>query len=253
MNISLYFALAVVVILMLCLAWILLLYEKLRRSYDSLAESFGQLQKLNSALRSQRHDYLNHMQIVYGMAELEEYGELRGYLEPIYRDIMKTGKAIRTSVPAVNALLMAKMGTAETAGIDFYVEVKSDLKYLSIEPWELCKILSNLIDNAITALSEKESDRKMVLDISEDREHYLFTVSDNGAPIPKERQTAIFRPGFTTKKEDGHGMGLFIVSNVLKKNGGSISFSSDDKETAFTVRLKKGMADGTGNYTHKHI
>lgn len=243
MNISLYFSLTAVVILMLCLAWILLLYEKLRHRYDSLAESFGQIQKLNGTLRSQRHDYLNHMQIVYGMAELEEYEQLRDYLEPIYRDIMKTGKAIRTSVPAVNALLMAKMGAAETAQIDFYMEVKSDLKHLSIEPWELCKILSNLIDNAITALSEKESDRKMVLDISEDREHYLFTVSDNGTPIPKERQTAIFRPGFTTKKEDGHGMGLFIVSNVLKKNEGSISVTSNEQETTFTVRLKKGMAE----------
>lgn len=132
MNISLYFSLAVVVILTLCLAWILLLYEKLRRRYDSLAESFGQIQKLNAELRCQRHDYLNHMQVVYGMAELEEYEELLDYLEPIYRDIMKTGKAIRTSVPAVNALLMAKMGTAQALGIDFYVEVKSDLNAC---PW----------------------------------------------------------------------------------------------------------------------
>lgn len=101
------------------------------------------MQKLNGELRSQRHDYLNHMQVVYGMAELEKYAELRSYLEPIYRDMMKTGKALRTSVPAVNALLMAKMGEAEAAGIDFYVEVRSELKDLRIEPWELCKVLSN--------------------------------------------------------------------------------------------------------------
>nr|WP_296438581.1 ATP-binding protein [uncultured Acetatifactor sp.] len=241
MNISLYFSLAAAVILMLCLAWMLFLYEKLRRRYDSLAESFGQIQKLNTELRSQRHDYLNHMQVVYGMAELEEYEELRGYLEPIYRDIMKTGKAIRTLIPAVNALLMAKMGAAEAAGIDFYVEVKSDLKCMPMEPWELCKVLSNLIDNAITALAEKESERKMVLEIIEDRENYLFSVSDNGIPIPKERQATIFRSGFTTKKEPGHGMGLFIVSNVLKKNDGAISVKSDEKETTFTVCLKKGI------------
>ena len=239
MNISLYFCLAVVVILMLCLVWILLLYEKLRRRYDSLAESCSQMQKLNSTLRSQRHDYLNHMQVVYGMAELEEYAEIRAYLEPVYRDMMKTGKALRTSIPAVNALVMAKMGEAEAARIDFYVEVKSDLKNLRIEPWELCKVLSNLIDNAITALAEKESDRRMILEINEDREYYQFSVSDNGAPIPKDRQAAIFRPGFTTKQEAGHGMGLFIVSGVLKANGGSILLKSDEKETVFTVKLKK--------------
>lgn len=239
MKISLYFCLAVVVILMLCLLWIFLLYGKLRRRYDSLVESCEQMQKFNSELRSQRHDYLNHMQVVYGMAELEEYEELRGYLEPIYRDMMKVGKAIRTSVPAVNALLMAKMGEAEAEQIDFYVEVKSDLKDLRIEPWELCKVLSNLIDNAITALSEKETDRKMILDINEDREHYLFSVSDNGAPVPKDSRNAIFRQGFSTKQEAGHGMGLFIVSNVLRANGGSIHLESDEQETVFTVKLRK--------------
>ncbi len=235
MNISLYFCLIVVVILMLCLIWMFLLYEKLRRRYDSLVESCCQIQKLNSELRSQRHDYLNHMQVVYGMAELEEYEELRNYLEPIYRDMMKIGKAIRTSIPAINALLMAKMGEAEGADIDFYVEVKSDLAQLRIEPWELCKVLSNLIDNAAAALSEKASDRKIVLEISEDREYYLFSVSDNGAPIPEDKQEAIFRPGFTTKQEAGHGMGLFIVSNVLKRNGGTILLKSDQKETVFSV------------------
>ena len=172
------------------------------------------------------------------MAELEEYAELHAYLEPIYRDMMKISKAIRTSIPAVNALLMAKMGEAEAAHIDFYVEVKSDLKNLQIEPWELCKVLSNLIDNAITALLEKESDRKMILEINEDREYYLFSVTDNGAPIPKDRQAAIFRPGITTKQEAGHGMGLSIVSGILKANGGNILLKSNEKETVFTVKLR---------------
>ena len=239
MNISLIFSLLVVVVLMLCMIWLLLIHEKLKRQYEALAESFYRVQELNGELRGQRHDYLNHLQIVYGMMELEEYEELHDYLEPIYKDMMKVGKAIRTSIPAVNALLMAKMGTAEANGIDFYVEVKSDLKNLRVEPWELCKVLSNLIDNAITALQEKEGERKMSLDISEDRDFYLFAVSNNGPVIPEEKRGVIFRQGFTTKKEEGHGMGLYIVSGILKENRGMIQLDSDEKETVFTVRFAK--------------
>lgn len=246
MKISLYFCLAVVVALMLCLLWMILLYRKLRRRYDSLAESCGQMQKLNNRLRSQRHDYLNHMQVIYGMAELEEYEELGGYLGSLYKDMLKVGKALRTSVPAVNALLMAKMGEAEAKQIDFYVEVKSDLKHLKTEPWELCKVLSNLIDNAMTALEERETGRKIILDINEDRDYYLFSVADNGTPIPKDSRAAIFKPGFTTKAEPGHGMGLFIVSDILKSNEGSISLESDDRETVFTVKLKKSSENEIG-------
>ena len=239
MDISLIFCLLVVVVLMLCLIWILIIHEKLKRQYEALVESFYQVQELNGELRGQRHDYLNHLQIVYGMMELEEYEELHAYLEPVYKDMMKVGKAIRTSIPAVNALLMAKMGTAEASGTDFYVEVKSDLKNLKVEPWELCKVLSNLIDNAITALQEKEGERKMLLDISEDRNFYLFSLSNNGPAIPEDQRETIFRQGFTTKREEGHGMGLYIVSGILKMNGGTVLVDSDEKETVFTVRLAK--------------
>ena len=236
----LYFCLLVVLILMICLLHLLVLYGRLRGQQENLTESFYQLQKMNETLRSQRHDYLNHMHVVYGMVELEEYQELKEYLSPIYRNLMKTGKAIRTSIPAVNALLMAKLGEAEKESVDFYIEVKSDLKELHMEPWELCKVLSNLIDNALTALLDREGERKLLLDISETKDTYLFQVSDNGPPIPENLQPAIFSPNVTTKKGEGHGMGLFIVTNVLKENGGTIRFSSDEKQTIFTVEVKKG-------------
>ena len=242
-----YFCLFVVLILMGCLLRLLILYGRLRRQQENLTESFYQLQKMNETLRGQRHDYLNHMQVVYGMLELGEYQELKEYLGPIYKNLMKTGKAIRTSIPAVNALLMAKLGEAEKENIDFYIEVKSDLKELQIEPWELCKVLSNLIDNGLTALTSKEGERKLILDISETKETYLFQVGDNGPPIPEELRTGIFSPGVTTKTGEGHGMGLYIVAKVLKENGGTIRFSSDEKQTVFAVEVKKG---GEGVWEH---
>ena len=75
-------------------------------------------------------------------------------------DMMKTGKALRTSKPALNALVKAKTGEADNHNIDMYVEVKSDLKELLVPDWEMSKILSNLIDNGITALEKKENNRK---------------------------------------------------------------------------------------------
>ena len=177
------------------------------------------------------------------MMEPHAYAEDQDYLEPVYKDMMKVGKAIRTSIPAVNALLMAKMSEAAAGGTDFYVEVKSDLKSLKVEPWELCKVLSNLIDNGITALQDKEGEKKIMLDISEDRDCYIFAVSNNGPAIPEERKEAIFRQGFTTKREEGHGMGLYIVSGILKMNGGAIRVDSDERETVFTVKFTKEVKE----------
>ena len=246
MTINLMFCFAMVVVLAVCIFVWLMLYRRLKESYDNLQASLKNLEKLNSELRAQRHDYLNHLQVVYGLMELEAYDELKQYLQPVYKDMLKTGKALKTSKPAINALLKAKMDEAEGQGIDFYIEVKSDLKDLKVEDWELCKVLSNLMDNAMTALACQEDEKRIVLDISEDKTAYRFSVSNNGPEIPEPMQSEIFKQGITTKKGEGHGMGLFIVMNVLKSYGGEMKLVSKEGETefSFVIPKRKGGDDG---------
>lgn len=239
MTVSITMQLVTVLILTGCIAVFVTIYTRLRQQYEALLQSYRNLEQLNSDLRAQRHDYLNHLQVVYGLMELEEYDELKGYLSPIYKGMMKTGKALKTRNPAVNALLRAKMAEAESRGIDFYVEVKSNLQNLQVESWELCKVLSNLMDNAMTALEVNHGEKKLRVDIGEDREQYQFTISNNGPMIPPELQESIFREGFTTKKESGHGMGLYIVTQVLKAYKGSVRLSSTEEETSFSITIPK--------------
>lgn len=243
MTISLIFCLTVVIVLVICILVILSLYDKLNKHYHALQTSYRNLEKLNSELRAQRHDYLNHLQVVYGLLELKEYEELHHYLSPVYKDMQKTGKALKTSKPAINALLKAKMDEAESKDIDFYIEVKTDLKNLQVEDWELCKVISNLIDNAITALENRIVEKKIWIDITEDKENYLFSVSNNGPAIPVHMQEKIFRQGVTTKKEGGHGMGLHIVRNVIKEYKGTVSLTSTEEETCFSFRFPKKEGD----------
>ncbi len=238
MEISLIFCLVVVLILAACIYILLRAYEKLKKLYEALRESYSNVEKLNSELRAQRHDYLNHLQVVYGLMELEEYEDLQSYLEPMFKDMQKTGKALKTSKPAINALLKAKMDEAESKGIDLYVEVKSDLRELSVEDWELCKVLANLIDNSITALEKTQGEKKICIDVTEDKAAYQFIVADNGPGIEKHLQENIFKQGFSTKSEEGHGMGLYIVANVIKNYKGTIELKSEE-ETVFTVRFPK--------------
>ena len=239
MTISLLFGFCAVSVCGLCIILLIIYVWKMKKHYITLRESYENLEKLNSNLRVQRHDYLNHLQVVYGLMEMEEYEELKSYLQPVYKDLLKTGKALRTSKPAINALLKAKMDEAESRGIDFYIEVKSDLSNLHVEDWELCKVLSNLLDNGMTALDSREGEKKIELEITENQEFYRFDVSNNGPMIPKEMQEHIFKQGITTKKDEGHGMGLYIVSGVLKAYGGTIKLMSEENETVFSFELPK--------------
>ena len=229
-----------VVILAICIVILDRNYVQLLKRDDALRESIDNLSKLNDKLRMDRHDYLNQLQVVYGLMELEEYDEMNAYLRKVYKELMKTGKAVKTSKPAVNALLAAKSAEAEAKEIEFLIEVKSDLKNLNIEDWELCKVLSNLTDNAIKALEDSDvQEKKIRINITETQQQYIFSVENNGPKIPEEIRDSIFKKGFTTKKEEGHGMGLAIVSEIVNKAKGKIELKSDEEETVFTVSFGK--------------
>ena len=64
-----------------------------------------------------------------------------------------------------------------------------------------------------------------------------LSISDNGSGIPEEFRDKIFVPYFTTKSK-GTGIGLAIVYNLVKENGGEIRFETADGEgTVFYLRF----------------
>ena len=206
---------------------------------NNLIEAMKNLEELNTTLRVQRHDYLNHLQVVYGLIELEEYEEAKKYMEPVFNDIIKVSRALKTAEPAVNALLQAKLQAADKNKVNMTLNIKTDLKHLKIEPWELCKVLANIIDNGITALLLKSSERHLIVDIKEEGDYYLFTISNNGPIIASNQLEQIFKSGYTTKEGVDHGMGLYIVERIIESSGGTIDVTSSEEKTSFYIQLPK--------------
>jgi sensor histidine kinase regulating citrate/malate metabolism len=148
---------------------------------------------------------------------------------------------VKTANPAVNALLMVKTAACEKAGVPVEVAITSNWETLenAMPDWEMCKVLSNLIDNAIDAMERvPEGERRLVIVLGENVKQYTFRVENTGEGIPVEIRERIFAPGFTTKG-DGHGMGLHIVRRTLRERGGDISVQSDVKQTSFAGWLPK--------------
>ncbi|MHB8127950.1 MAG: sensor histidine kinase [Mobilitalea sp.] len=240
-DVNIYIYLSVGVMLFSSLITILGLYFALRDRNDNLAESMKNMEDLNTKMRAQRHDYLNHFQVIYGLMELEEYEEAKKYINPVFKDIMKVSKALKTAQPAVNALLQAKLEVTEKKGIDLFLVIRSDLRDIPMEAWNLCKVLANIIDNSITALSEVEKEKSIHIEIGEDQNNYTFLIRNNGPEIPENKLSDIFKQGFSTKKEQEHGMGLYIVSKIVREAGGTIQVSSSAEKTCFKFEIPKSV------------
>ena len=199
------------------------------------------MENLNNTLRSQRHDFLNHLQVVYSLMEMEDYDEASAYIQKVYGRITAVSRVMKTANPAINALLQVKVAACEKEGIRVTLNIQSAWKDLSVPGWEMCKVLSNLIDNAIDALKEvSHSERGLTLNLTEDLTAFRFSVSNTGPMIPIASRQSIFQPGVTTKAE-GHGMGLYIVKQTLEERGGGIELTCDDGETTFSGWVPKNV------------
>ena len=218
--------------------------RKLISQLDDMDETIDAMGQFNNTLRAQRHDFLNHLQVVYSLIEMEEYQEANDYIEQVYGKITAVSKVMKTANPAVNALLQVKVAACEKAGVPVEVSITSKWETLenTIPDWEMCKVLSNLIDNAIDAMENVPAEsRRLAIALGENVKQYTFRVENTGERIPENIRDHIFIPGFTTKG-NGHGMGLHIVRKTLQDRDGEISVTSDEKQTVFSGYVpKKGQ------------
>ncbi len=101
------------------------------------------------------------------------------------------------------------------------------------------QVLINLIKNACDAMSEQAGPHQLWLELVEVGEQsLLFEVRDNGPGIAAEARGQLFEPFFTTKEVgQGLGLGLAIVSSILRDLGGAIRVSDRDGGACFQIRM----------------
>lgn len=213
--------------------------QKLLRQLDDMDDTIEAMEQLNNTLRAQRHDFLNHLQVVYSLMEMEEYDEANRYIEKVYGKITSVSRVLKTASAPINALLQVKMAACEKEGVQVTLDITSPWKDTPISGWEMCKVLSNLIDNALDAMENNAPDKRhLTIMLSENIKSYTFSVANTGTPISASDQKRIFDAGITTKA-DGHGMGLYIVRQTLRQYGGDIHLMSDTQETVFSGEIPK--------------
>ncbi len=215
--------------------------RKLLAQLDDMDDTIDAMSDLNNTLRSQRHDFLNHLQVVYSLIEMKEYDEANDYIEQIYGRITAVSRVLKTANPAINALLQVKLAACEKCHVRVTLDITSKWETLedTMPGWEMCKVLSNLIDNAIDAMSALPAlKRHLTIQLTEDLRQFRFRVANTGLPIPEDVRDTLFQPGITTKG-GGHGMGLYIVRKTVTDRGGDIQVQSNEKETAFSGHIPK--------------
>lgn len=204
--------------------------------YYAQALYIDTLDELYTAVRSERHDIINHLQTIYGFSQLGYTEEVQDYINDLLGGNILSNEFINTGTPGLTALFYIKSGIARTNEIKFRVTVEKKIENLRISSYELNNILGNLINNAFDAVMQLEnSQRDVNVYIGADDNKYIFTVSNYGH-IDEDAKLKIMKKGFSTKKGEHAGLGLHICKNVVEKYDGNLEIkNSDNHMVEFSV------------------
>lgn len=202
-----------------------------------------QMEESNHLLHAQKHDFLNHIQVIAGMLYLGKMERTQEYLKGISEGMVFDKKDIEVleelEYPHLYTLFLNKIHKCREMDIEIHYDIEEVEHLNHYHSIDLVRILGNLLDNAIYEVKAlKKELRKINISVFEDRNEVIFEVYNFQPIIAKEIQNKIFDRGFTTKKDKGTGMGLYNVKNIAQKYGGSVKVISEEGfGTSFIVKL----------------
>jgi len=198
------------------------------------------IESLLKSARSQRHDFINHLQAIYGLVQLNRFPEAKEYLQTLWKETRDISGIIQLKFPEVSALIYRKINQAAAQQIVVDLDIQTDLAESIMKPYFINVVLGNLLDNAFEAvLALDPKDRFVSIGITESTPEYQIYISNTGPSPGEEAINKMFDPGYSTKGTN-RGLGLSSVAETLRKYGGAISFSSDPITFLVTIPKKEG-------------
>lgn len=99
----------------------------------------------------------------------------------------------------------------------------------------LARVLRNLLDNAIAAVTSSGSIR---IDVARNNGHVEARVTDNGPGVPQRERERIFeRFVRLDQSTPGSGLGLAIARRIARHHHGDVTCDASDSGGSFTLRL----------------
>lgn len=198
----------------------------LKMNYQAAEDSYEANAKLY-------HDMRNHFSLLQTYLAEGKVEEAQQYLQKLGTESKAYSVEKWTGVEAIDYILSQKVEKAKQNGIDVTVQAEYP-KECSIDPVDLCTVLTNLFDNAIEACMKQPdgADRKIGLTIRRIHQFVIIKIENSSDVEPTMKSGSL-----VTSKKDGkhHGWGMKSVKSAVEKYNGTVEY--DYKDGTFSVSV----------------
>ena len=119
--------------------------------------------------------------------------------------------------------------------VNVVLESDRDLPLVVADPMRVEQVLVNLIKNSRDAAADTIT---IKISSSQTNGELRIDIIDTGCGIPEAHHARIFTPWFSTKVQEGRGLGLYIVKTIIDRHGWLIQFKSKPSEgTTFSITV----------------
>lgn len=206
---------------------------KLKHEYSQQYVSSANTQY--EVIRKLKHDFKDNMSLLYELIQKQKYSQALSYIDNYREELANTETIIKTNNDIVNAVVNSKLSVAKSYGINVVCMCVSD--FIGINDIDLCSLLSNMLENAITSCKSctKES-KRIYINISSDKYRYVFCVKNTIQCSVLQKNPYLH----TTKKDRSeHGIGVKIIHSIALKYNGNVDYYEENSEFCCNVILKR--------------
>jgi len=177
--------------------------------------------------RTIRHDMRHYLQLIDTLASEENIKGIRAYIREIQTGIDNTVVEQYCLNEQVNLVISSYVGKAREQEIEFKTTVNLPETMEAKKTLDLCILLSNALDNAVTAAANTKNPWVNL--------HCAFV---DGHIVVQVKNCYFgrikFENGIPKSSTPGHGFGSFSISTLAEKYGGTADFACHDQ--VFTMR-----------------
>lgn len=197
-----------------------------------LAEELTGVKAFVNALRVQNHEHMNKLHTIAGLIQMNHKEKALDYVFQITEEQQELtqflGKSFRDE--SLSGLLLSKVSRGKELGIQVFIDRNSNLGWFPppLDHHDFVVIIGNLIENAFEAFrTVSQTDKQIFISIEQDSNVTSILVEDNGDGMDEGVKEKIFSHGFSTKGQEGHGIGLHLVKEIVNKAKGEIVVESE--------------------------
>lgn len=213
---------------------------------ESQAKYFEASVEADTKIRAMRHDMRNNIQVLLLLLENGEYDKMRDYLEQMGADLTSADISPHTGDLIADAVITEKEKKASSFGI--VLNVTGAVGDMEFSPVDTCKMIGNMLDNAIEALSDErlsgldESMKKIDLGFKRTDKFFMISMTNPCVECPVIKDGVI-----KTDKSDkkNHGFGLKNIREAAAAYGGEVSLSCEERSgiNVFRTEIIFNLAD----------